>query len=595
MYFVLIETAGNQKYIFSTNKLKENIGASELTYQASTKWLLEAIGNISNNQPLTVWQDSQRLRQTLLSPEKNPPIEASEQNHIEVIVAASGKALVLTRTEEQATRLIQAVTHKALIEAPGLEVLGVYLPFEWERDALGEKNRELHQRYEAVRATRPSADLRFLRVPIAADCQNSSLPAAMLRANPDGGSPQTLSQMSVAKQSASDGGKERVEKLLKKSLPNCGFAGDTNDLEKIKDLDWLAIVHADGNGLGQIFLNFHEHIEATTAADNRDYINQLRQFSIGLDICTEKAFLSALDQLPASPTTDPDKQLIPLTPLILGGDDLTVVCDGRSALPFITKFLAAFEQETAVSHEGVGNIVAEVAQAALGVNRLSACAGISIVKLHFPFSVAYELASALIKSAKRKISTMITNPVNDKPYPCSALDFHIVYDASDVSFDRIRSKLTTSTSEKSEEKGTEAPPALLYKRPYVVTPMEKLAETTGVAWAAFHNWQNLLSQVKVLTAIDEEGRKVLPNSQVHDLRVALYQGKAVADARYRLIRDRYPKQGLTTLAGDDLSLFQSEPGTNIPMTALIDALDASEFMRRPQTDQPTATESAVLA
>ena len=62
------------------------------------------------------------------------------------------------------------------------------------------------------------------------------------------------------------------------------------------------------------------------------------------------------------------------------------MCDGRLGLALATKFLTYFEEETG-KYKAIGG-------------NLTACAGVAIVKSHFPFARAYELAEELCKSAK---------------------------------------------------------------------------------------------------------------------------------------------------------------------------------------------------
>ncbi|NEP83697.1 MAG: hypothetical protein F6K39_39565, partial [Okeania sp. SIO3B3] len=77
---------------------------------------------------------------------------------------------------------------------------------------------------------------------------------------------------------------------------------------------------------------------------------------------------------------------VPFRPLVMGGDDLTFVCDGRLALALTTFYLQAFEKQTE-KHVPSGPV--------------HACAGIAVVKTHYPFARAYQLADALCSSAKQ--------------------------------------------------------------------------------------------------------------------------------------------------------------------------------------------------
>jgi hypothetical protein len=560
MYLVLIETSGNQAFIFSTNKLRENVGASEATYRACSQWVLEAVQPITQQ---TLWnENAERLRANLLNPSLNPPIEATADHLVEVLVAASGKAMLLVRQFDHAQQIIQRVTLKALQVAPGLDVCGAIEAFDWNGDrTLPAVSRRLHQQFEVVRSLRPSPDLRFLRLPIVAECQTSGLPAATVEQDPDG--------RPVLRSAASQRKREWATKALDRRLPQLlantafQFASSSDKiLDEEAETNWLAVIHADGNGLGQIFINLEQHIGGDRA-NPRHYIQQFREFSLDLDACTRRAFLAALEVFPAQL-----RQPLPLLPLVLGGDDLTVVCDARYAFGFTQRFLTTFEQETQRSP-----VIAAIAARAfsLAPGKLSACAGIAIVKAHFPFSTAYQLAEELTQSAKIVKERVKTA---EQPIPCSAIDYHVLYDTRGTNLDTIRAKHTFS-GEKTQ----------LYNRPYLVSDLDPILQQIGDAsaplrhWLKSHHCTELAQRIQALLHRDEDGRRSLPNSQMHTLRESLFMGKAGADGQYALIRKRYEPQGITQIAAADHpeTLFWLDAFTDHHVTGLLDAMDLADF------------------
>ncbi len=581
MYLVLLETSGNQNYIFSTNKLKENIGASELTYRAGTNWVLRAVRAIASK---TNWWNpndtTEKTRGKLLDINGlNLPLESNPKARVEILVATSGKALLLVRDREDGKRIIRWVTKKLLQFAPGVDICGVISDnFDWETKKLGDVVRQVHEQFETVRARCPSQQLRFLRLPVVDECATSGLPAARVDTKVPDGKPKPRSAVSISKRIASSKGVDRIVSLLQRQRPDLNIARSLAALDpefddtgnKVSSVDWLAVVHADGNGLGEIFLNFDQHIQQISQEGedrNRLYANRLREFSIALDICTEKAFLSAIDKC-----IEPNQTFVPIAPLVLGGDDLTVLCDAKYALPFTVAFLQAFEEETSnvqllstESKEVSTSVIPQIAEKALGVGCLSICAGIAIIKPHFPFSVAYELAEQLLKSAKT-VKKKVTHPTNpDKPYPCSALDFHVLYDSSGTDLDIIRAKQQVDSGK-----------TLLYNSPYVVTPIAALQGQNGSDWVEIHRWDKLCTKAQALMPNHDDDRQ-LPNSQIHALRSHLYLGKDAADGFYKLIQGRY--DNLRVIEGNAGSLFQQDlQSPEVHTTSLLDAMNVMSFL-----------------
>lgn len=499
-FLVLIETSGNQNFIFSTNKLRENVGASYLT----KKLFVEDFGEIEKS----VNNGGTKLKE---------------------LVRTSGKALYFAADAAIARELISKVTAHALRSYPGLRVGGVFVEIKGEtaddlHHAIGEANREFNRHRDLI----PGPEMRFRRLPFVAPCAASGLPASGLK-KLEGDEERPYSSVSLTKSGAKEDGYEDIKRTL----------GDFKLLEPedLDKLDWVAVIHADGNGVGQTFMSFLQLAELT-GKSRSEYAEKFKKFSDGLDACTSAAFKGALENL--KERVEENKKL-PVVPLVLGGDDITVFCDGRYAVRFAEDFLKLFAEE--VKENGSVNWIKD-----LGI-----CAGVAIVKSKFPFHQAYRLAEELLQSAKwtKTISTTI----------CS-LDYHVVYDSAIAELDDIREKVP------------------FVARPYVVVG-DPAADPKHADWLGNHDIGELTKRIDAIHRKDEDGRRKLPNSQLHFLREILQSShdpkkvRQELDRHVELMEHRY--DALKTLTTQKGSFFFEEDQKD--KTHFLDALEISEFWR----------------
>jgi len=138
---------------------------------------------------------------------------------------------------------------------------------------------------------------------------------------------------------------------------------------------WLAVIHADGNAVGELVMKKGKPAE-------------IQKFSNALTRATMAAARAATRQI-RSDWNAQGKTYFPARPVVVGGDDVTIIVRAPDAIPFTRAFLQAFEAETR-KHEEIN-----------GVEGLTACAGVAFVKSGYPFHLGYELAEKLCKEAKK--------------------------------------------------------------------------------------------------------------------------------------------------------------------------------------------------
>ena len=430
-YLVMLQTNSNQSFIFSSPRLREQIGASfEITLLS--RWVkMEA--------------------EKLLKPK---PLPTSFW-----VSDSSGKVIVrFTETDgdpkELAKRLIREVTLRALTDAPGLDVTGVFIEATFDKVDARDLNK-LDRVFLEYSLNRRPAAARFPQFPFLERGSESALPASaslcdlklisgpMERNSFDESSPLSLpsrvkrafartsreQQVEDVKECLNKRGKElKQEPQLDPTKLAAAFQ-DGEEFEDAKDmLSSVGVVHIDGNGVGAIMRDLgdaHRHAKeagvCTTATEVKTMPDDdLQSFIMTVNKRLDNVVKDAIALSWHEIQELTPKTTVPIVPVLVGGDDVTVYTDGRYAIPFAEAYIRHYEELT--EKDELLKQLAVVAGAKTA-GPLTASAGVAIVGRNFPFHIAYDLAEELVSRGKT---------LGKKPgtVPCSTINFHVLRDAT---------------------------------------------------------------------------------------------------------------------------------------------------------------------
>lgn len=449
-----IEATGIQEYIFGSNHLRQNVGASELVYRATTEWVAQLLDrqgvkhNIKRD-PKTGWLDADGKLSL------NDKSVLKGEIDAEVIYAGGGNALILFTgaPEAHAIEYIGRLTRYALQKARGLSLVTGYIKVK-DGDIMADQHKALRKDIAAHKLSR-SVSVPLLGLSVTAACVFTGLPAVTLDKDD-----RLVSQVVQHKlDMAGEPNRQDIqtaEGRLHVILPQVrnsqnhvqeryDFVHDFDLFGEKGESSYLAVIHIDGNGMGDRFLAIAD--EHSEASQNEAYLRQIRRLSEAVQQKATHALRVTVDRLIQSrdnikegtktkktfggivpiPTKN-EQLLLPFRPIVFGGDDVTFVCEGRLALDLAKTYLSALaEGKLPGAREGEEG------------DPLYARSGIAVVKSHFPFSRAYDLAEALAGSAKNKLKDLVPADEQGK-HKGTILDWHFSTSGAILDLNEIRER-----------------------------------------------------------------------------------------------------------------------------------------------------------
>ncbi len=206
--------------------------------------------------------------------------------------------------------------------------------------------------------------------------------------------PETLSYSAQLRQHAGDRffqQKHQTQDILgclKSQMPMLE-SNPARDLQQVCGNDYMAVIHADGNGLGQRAKDWVNKKLKSLAPQTHEEQNILEDglfegFYHSSRVAMRRAFITALHDKEHGLNDFNQGHYAPYQPLMLGGDDLLMVCRAKMALGFIQALATAL----------LPLKLADDKKLSIGV-------GVAITSPNVPFHHLHHTAEELAGSAKR--------------------------------------------------------------------------------------------------------------------------------------------------------------------------------------------------
>lgn len=427
----VLDTTGIQDYVFSSNRLRENIGASFLVSQATKEWAEEALQDLAKE-----------LNQKVHIPKRNSLQEVHIGNEgvaAEIVYAGGGNTVLIFAKFEYAKRFTQILSKRVLQDAPGLNIVVAHdKEFEWDKGKLKNTINRLLEKELAKKKRERIPSVPLLGLGITAACLSTQLPAVNTSEkyiDADEEDIYLISRESEAKLKAVPKANQRLSEKFAGTFNSdiYDFPYRTDYLGRSEgDSSYVAIVHADGNGMGNRFQ------ECGKGKSDEEAIVEMRKLSLSVEDAGINALRKVIEIVHNSieagevvgklglfplKIAKNGKYYLPFRPLVYGGDDVIFVCEGRIGLELAAIYLREFEKQ-------------EVSDNKL----LTARAGICVVKTHYPFVRAYQIVEELYGAAKKLIPEERERLGESEDYYCSTLDWHFAASGLIGSLGEIRQR-----------------------------------------------------------------------------------------------------------------------------------------------------------